>query len=97
MKVIPSSVCKQQHRRAVDERARQGHPLALAARQLDRAALADVGQADHRQRLVDALGALGATDAADPQAVADVVGDAHVREKRVVLEDRVDVAVIRRA
>jgi hypothetical protein len=30
------------------------------------------------------------------QPVADVLGDVHVREQRVVLEDGVDVALVRR-
>ena len=40
--------------------------------------------------------ALGLGDLADDQPVADVVADRHVREERVVLEDRVDVTVERR-
>ena len=39
---------------------------------------------------------LGLRDLADHQAVRDVVADGHVREQRVVLEDRVHVAIERR-
>ena len=51
---------------------------------------------DHAQRLVDAFRALLAVDLLDHQAVRDVVADRHVREQRVVLEHRVDVALERR-
>src|SRR5436309_1752185 len=51
---------------------------------------------DHGQRALHALGARLARHALDAEAVADVVGDAHVREQRVVLEDRVRVPRVRR-
>ena len=47
--------------------------------------------------LLDAALALAARNALDAQAVADVLGDGHVREERVVLEDGVDVALVGRA
>ena len=53
-------------------------------------------EADHPERLGDARGALGLGDLADHQPVRHVVADGHVREQRVVLEDRVDVALERR-
>ena len=54
------------------------------------------GEPDHRERLADTAGFLGLADLRLPQAVADVAGDVHVREERVVLEHRVDVAPVRR-
>ncbi len=55
--------------------------------------LAELHQLEHLQR---ALAALGGADAAYAQPVGDVLRHRHVREQRVVLEDRVDVAVVRR-
>jgi hypothetical protein len=46
-----------------------------------------------RQRVGNALGARCFRDLAHHQAISDVVGNVHVREKRVVLEDGVDVAL----
>ena len=45
---------EQQHLRLADQRARQRHALALAARQLRRPALADVRQPHQLQQLVGA-------------------------------------------
>ena len=88
---------EQQHARAVDERARERDALALAAGQLDRPALADVGEPHHRQRVGGAPAALALAHALDAQPVGDVLGDAHVREQRVVLKDGVERALVRRA
>ena len=87
---------EEQHPRAVDERASERDPLPLAARQLVRLALLIAGQAHHAQGLRDPLAACRLVDLADHQPVAHVVADRHVREQRVVLEDRVDVALERR-
>ena len=88
---------EQQHARPVDERARQRDALTLAAGELARLALAEVGEPHHAERLLGAAAALGAWHALDAQAVLDVLLHAHVREQRVVLEDRVDVPVVGRA
>ncbi len=82
--------------RAVDDRARERDALALAAGELDRLAVAVAAEPHHLEHLVDLALALGARDALHLQPVADVLGDGHVREERVVLEDRVDVALERR-
>ena len=58
--------------------------------------VAEAGEADLLERLLRALASLGLADLLDEQAVLDVLLDAHVREDRVVLEDRVHVAVVRR-
>ena len=87
---------EEQDARPVDERAGERDPLALAARQLAGLALVVALEADHPERLGDARRPLGLRDLADHQAVGDVVADGHVREQRVVLEDRVDVAIERR-
>ncbi len=48
----------------------------------------------HVERLAHPSRGLGLVDALLPQAVGDVLGHRHVREERVVLEDRVDVALV---
>ena len=80
----------------VDERPGERDALLLAARHLPRPASLVARQADHRQRLADAAVLLGLADLGLAQAVPDVPGDVHVREERVVLEDRVDVALVGR-
>jgi hypothetical protein len=87
---------QQQHPRPVDDRPRQRHPLALAAGELSRLAVAVAGQADHLQRRVAAPRPLGLVDLRHFQPVGDVVADAHVGEERVVLEDGVDCAFVGR-
>ena len=49
---------EQQHARPVDERARQGDALALAARELARLAPRELAEAHERERLGGALAAL---------------------------------------
>ena len=68
-----------------DQRPRQRHPLLLAAGELVRVALAEAAEADRLQRPLDP----GRSGRA-AQRVADVGGDVHVREERVVLEDHPD-------
>ena len=92
----PQRLVQEQHARPVDDRACQCHALALAARELYRAAALDAGQAHHLQRLGGALGALALGHALHPQAVGNVLDDCHMREQRIVLKDRVDRALIRR-
>ena len=87
---------EQQHLGLVDDRARQRDPLSLAARELRRLASAVLGEPHHLERRLRALAAVGAADALDAQPVLDVLEHVHVREQRVVLEDRVDVARVRR-
>src|ERR671931_1601389 len=87
---------EKQHLRAVDECAREGDPLALPTRELDRLSLAETLEPHPAQNLLDPAPALALADALDPQAVGDVVGRGHVREERVVLEDGVDVARVGR-
>ena len=88
---------EQQHLGPVDQRAGQRDALALPAGQLRRAARRRTRRAGRRPAPPPArLAALGLADPLDPQAVLDVLRTRHVREQRVVLEDRVDVAVERR-
>ena len=50
---------EQQHLRLVDDRARQRDPLALAAGELERLAVAEAGEADHLERRLGAAPPLG--------------------------------------
>ena len=87
---------EQQHLRPVDQRAGERDALALAAGELARPARAVARQLDHFERGLRLALALGLADALDHQAVGDVVEHVQMREERVVLEDRVDVAPVGR-
>ncbi len=85
---------EQQHLRIDGERPRERHPLALAAREL-RGALAAPGvrptsESSSSTRSRDLL----ARALADPQPEGDVLTHAHVGERRVVLEDEPDPAIL---
>jgi hypothetical protein len=68
----------------------------LAAGHLPRAPLAVAAEADESERLGDTPLLLLLVDLALAQAVPDVLVHVHMREQRVVLEDRVDVSLVRR-
>ena len=87
---------QQQHARMVDQGAGERDALRLAARQLRRLALLEALQLDQLEHLGNALGDLGLRHLALAQPERHVVLDRHVREQRVVLEDRVDLALVRR-
>src|SRR6185503_15523894 len=92
----PERLVEQQHRRPVDQRARQRDPLLLAAGQLARLALGLPGEPDSLELLPHPLPDLLLADALPPQAEGDVLLDAQVREERVALEDGVRRALERR-
>ena len=83
---------EQQHRRAVDERAGDRDPLLLAARQLPDPPAPHAGQPHQLQGGVRPSLDLAAVEPgpALPQAKADILGDGHVGEQRIVLEHHVD-------
>jgi len=87
---------EQQHARLVDQGPRQCHPLLLSAGKLVRSAIAEFAEADEVEHLQCTLAAIRRRDAAHPGPVGHVLGDRHVRKERVVLEHRVDVALVRR-
>jgi hypothetical protein len=87
---------EQEHLRVVDERPCEANPLALATGELDRLPVAEPGELDDVQDLVDSQPSVAASDSTHAEAVANVLGHGHVRKERVVLEHRVDVPQVRR-
>ena len=80
----------------VHEGPGERNALLLAAGHLPDPALPVASEAHELERLADETGLLGLVDLPLAEAVAHVPGDVHVREQRVVLEDRVDVAAVGR-
>ena len=78
---------------SIDERAGQGDALLLAARELGGLASLEALQLHRLDGLCRAGAHFVALDALDAQAKLDVLLDRHVGEKRVGLEDHVDVAL----
>ena len=83
---------EKQHRRPVDDGARQRHALLLAARHFVDAPCPEAAQPDHFQRLAGAAGNLGGRDSRPHllQAVGNVLLDVEVGEQRILLEHHVD-------
>ena len=80
----------------VHQRAGERDALALAAGKLRRAAALIAAELDHGERGSRLALALRLGDALDHQAVGDVLADRHMRKEGVVLEHRVDVALVGR-
>ena len=76
-----------------DDGAAHGDALALAAGELGRLPLQQVVELQHRGGGADLLRDLGLGMVAHLQAEAHVLGHAHVRIKRIVLENHGDVAL----
>ncbi len=87
---------KQQDFGFIDEGAGQRHALPLAAGQLRGAAAAETSQRHQGQRFLGLAVARCLVDAFDHQAVGHIIKHGHVGEKRVVLKDRIHVALIGR-
>src|SRR6478609_7296492 len=87
---------EEQRARVVHERARQRDALLLAAGQLLRAPAAEAGELDEVEDLADPLADLLLADLLALEAERHVLLDGQVREERVALEHRVDVAPERR-
>ncbi len=87
---------EQEGARHVDQRASECDALLLAARQLRRLPIRELAESDDIEHLLDpgSVDALGELQAA--RAECDVVRDRHVGEECVLLEDGVDVALVRR-
>ena len=76
--------------------ARQRDPLLLPAGQLHRATAGELAQADHLEHVERALTGLARRHLLGPQPERHVVEHGHVGEQRVLLEHRVDVALVGR-
>ena len=87
---------QQQRAGQVDQRPGQGDTLLLAAGELRRTAGRELGQAHDVEHLHCPPPDLGGFDLLGPQAEGDVVEHRHVGEEGVLLEHRVDVALVRR-
>ena len=87
---------EQQELRLEHERARERHALLLAAGQLGDGAPGEAFEAHEPERLRDLAFDLGCGQPAHLQPEGDVARDVPVREERVVLEDGVDRALVRR-
>ena len=86
---------EQQHLGLDGERARERHPLPLPAGELRGIALAEPLELHELEQLVHALADLLLRTPPHRQPERDVVGDRHVLERRVVLEDEADAALLR--
>ena len=93
---VGQRLVEQQHVGPEDERARQRHPLLLAARKLARQALAQMLEADQPQGLGDAAARSPSLDLAHLQPEGDVLRHRQMREERVALEHQAGVALPRR-
>ena len=74
---------------------RQRHALALAAGQLMDLPLAEMVHLHHFQRRLYAPVALTRSLLAQAQRIGHVLGNTHVREQRIVLEDHAHVTLVR--
>jgi hypothetical protein len=87
---------EEQHPRLDGQGAGERHALALAATELRGLALGVARQADDAEQLVDLRADLGLGCLRMRKPKGDVLPDAEVLERRVVLEDEADVAPLGR-
>ena len=87
---------EQEHLGLDRKRAREGHALALPARELRGVVVGPAGDLDELEQLVHARADLGARPLPDLEPEGDVLADGHVLERRVVLEDEADAALLGR-
>ena len=91
----PQRFIHQHQLRLEDQRTCQGDPLLLPAGELPRTAIAEFAESHHVQR----VGHLGRdfllAHAAHFQREGQILGHAHVRKQRIVLEDHADTALVR--
>ena len=86
---------QQQHARVVDQRPCYGDALLLPARQRIRLALFVTIHLHQMQHLCHSLLDFRLGDLSDRRPIGHVVKDSHVREQRIVLEDGIDIALVR--
>ena len=87
---------EQQQRRLENQAARDGHPLALSARQFIDALVRSITQSHPFQHGIAALHSLGPAHAAARQSKRDVFAHGHHRKQGQLLEHHVHRAAIRR-
>ena len=87
---------QQQDLRVDGKRAAECHTLSLTARQRGHLALAEPVEPQHREQLGHSPDDLGAADAPQFQAVADILRHCHVRPQCIGLEHHRDVALVGR-
>jgi hypothetical protein len=92
---IGQRLVEQEHPGRPDDRPRQRHSLALAARQLARQPRQQRLQLDPPRDLLDPPFELRRRNFADHQRIADIVGDRQMRIKRIGLEHHRDIAIFR--
>src|SRR5690606_7526144 len=89
---------QKQHARLDGQRARQGHPLALATGKLMRIALFQPRKLDQVEKFERAPADLGCRNPGrsppDAQAEADIFQHRHVAEQGVALKDKTDIALL---
>ncbi len=93
---VGERLVEQQDRGLDHQRARERHPLLLAAAELRRLPALEPLEADRREHAGDALADLGAAAAGEPEPEGYVLEDAHVRPDRVVLEHHAHLAPLGR-
>ena len=87
---------EQEHGGTLDEGARDGDPLLLAAGELCGRPVAQLLETDEGERFAHALRALRTPHTIHAQSEPDVLPHGHVREQGVRLEDRVHRSLVRR-
>ena len=92
---VRQRLVEQERLRLAHDRAAHRHPLPLAAGQLGRAPLEQIGEAEQLRDVGHAARDLGLRGAPRLQAVAHVLAHRHVRVERVGLEDHGDVPAAR--
>ena len=93
---VAERLVEQQEPRFLDQRARHGEALLLAARELGRIPLREAAELDHVERPAHPVPDLGARLPADPQGKSDIVEHVHMRPDGVGLEDHADAAPVGR-
>jgi hypothetical protein len=87
---------EQKHLRIAHDRPAHRHALALAAGELARIPVEQFGKAENPCRSADTLVDLGFRRAVQHQREGHIVGDRHMRVKRIVLEHHGDIAILGR-
>ena len=92
----PERLVEQQGRRAIDERPRKRDPLLLPPGKLPRPPALKSFERDDPHQLSDPRSLVGTRHTLYLEPERDVVVDRHMRKERVLLEDHVHRALVRR-